>query len=71
MEECYAKKLAILLDEFRDIFRTKLGANAPAWMPPMEINLKPDAKPVYASKSAATRRRRQRSYATKRMNFSA
>ena len=35
-----------LLYEFRDIFRIRLGKDAPAKIPPMEVKLKPGAKPV-------------------------
>ena len=35
-----------LLKEFRDIFRIKLGKDGPAKIPPMEVKLKPGAKPV-------------------------
>ena len=46
MEEEHVRELDSLLQEFSDIFRTKLGADPPARVPPMDIKLKPDAKPV-------------------------
>ena len=46
MEDEHVRELDSLLQEFSDIFRTKLGADPPARVPPMEIKLKPDAKPV-------------------------
>ena len=46
MEEEHVQELEALLMEFVDIFRTKLGADPPAKVPPMAITLKPDAKPV-------------------------
>ena len=46
MEPKHVTELAALLTEFADVFRTKLGADPPAKLPPMEIALKPDAKPA-------------------------
>ena len=44
----YKKDLQSLVREYRDIFRSQLGSDPPAKIPPMKISLKPGAKPYRA-----------------------
>lgn len=49
-----------LLNEFRDIFRTKLGSDPPAKLKPLKIRMQPTAKPFRST---------QRRYAPKQREF--
>ena len=42
------KELSNILSEYRDIFRIRLGRDPPARVEPMQLNLKPDSKPINA-----------------------
>lgn len=51
-------KTRALLTEFRDVFRVRLGNDAPADIPPLDLKLKPGAAPTKNTqrvRSGATR----------------
>ena len=48
LPSCHKEELKDIVMEY-DIWRSKLGPDPPAKVPPMKINLKPDAKPTKAA----------------------